>query len=380
MRHARLFGVTGLALAGLMWMPAVVVAQGTVGGQGFGYPVSQQSARAAGTAGALAPFDEVSPVNPATLALWPRPVLFMQFEPEYRSTSADGGEASTRLARFPLSGGAARIGRRGAVGISVSTYLDRTWETAAATREAIGGREVDFTTRFSSDGAINDLRAAFAWSFSGELRAGVAYHAYTGGNRMRIVWDFPDLEPFGDVDQSTDFSYSGSAYSAGVDFRTGDVGVAGYYRAGGDARVRANDTLVTEGNMPNHLGLAARYDGFRGSVVSAGWERVEWSRMQSLGSPDLRVRDGDRIALGLETIGPRIGNRATALRLGFSSRTLPFDAANSEATERLFSLGLGYVFGDSRGTANFAIQRAQREAGPARERAWLFALGFTLSP
>ena len=56
-----------LWLAGLILVPVVGAAQGTVGGQGFGYPAGQYSSRAAATAGALAPFDPMSPVNPAAI-------------------------------------------------------------------------------------------------------------------------------------------------------------------------------------------------------------------------------------------------------------------------------------------------------------------------
>ena len=355
--------------------------QGTVGGQGFGYPVTQQSARAAGSAGALAPFDQVSPVNPAELALWQRTVLFTHFEPEYRSSSIADAEVSTRLARFPLTGAAARLGSRGAIGVSFSTYLDRTWETAAVTRNVVGEREVDVTTRYASDGAINDVRVAGAWAFSDRLRAGAGYHVYTGGNRMSIAWDFPETEPFGDVEQSSTLSYGGSAVSLGVTWRAlRHINVAAQQRFGGSARVRVGDTLITKGEMPNHTGLAVQYDGIAGTLLAASWERIGWTAMRGLGSQDLRVRDADRISVGLETGGPRVASSLVALRLGFAQRTLPFDAAGSKVTERLFAFGAGYPFARGRGSANLALQRAHRDAGDARERAWLIALGFTITP
>jgi hypothetical protein len=308
-------------------------------------------------------------------------VLFTHIEPEYRTSSAGGASESTRLARFPLSGVATRVSQRAAVSLSVSTYLDRTWETAATNRSVVSGREVDITTRYASDGAINDVRAALAWAFSASLRAGVAYHAYTGGNRLTVGWDFPEEEPFGDVSQKTTLAYSGQAISAGVDWRPAQhVGVAAYQRIGGSARVRSGDTLIAEGEMPDHTGLAVRYDGLTGTVLAAGWERIGWTAMRGLGSPDLRVRDTDRFSVGIETAGPRLSGTPVAVRLGFSQRTLPFDAAGSEVSERTISLGAGYPFARGRGTVSVALQRANREAGAARERAWLVALGFTISP
>jgi hypothetical protein len=82
----------------------------------------------------------------------------------------------------------------------------------------------------------------------------------------------------------------------------------------------------------------------------------------------------------VETGGPRVANTVVAVRLGFAHRTLPFDAAGSKVTERMFTVGAGYPFARGRGSANVALQRAHRDAGDARERAWLIALGFTITP
>jgi hypothetical protein len=365
-------------------------AQGTIGGQGFGYPTGQMSARAAGTGGALAPFDAMSPVNPASLSGWlaelredrgQRSALFFHLEPEFRSTSTPGASASTRVSRYPLSGIATQIGSRLAAGLTISTYLDRTWETAASGVDTVGSEEVAVTTRFASNGAINDLRAAFAWSFSPAVQVGLGYHVYTGENRLGITWDFDNNESLGDVTQSSTLAYSGSAVSAGAEFRFGSRGaVTGYGRIGGAARMHIGDTLVARGDMPSHYGVAAHYDGLAGTVFAAGWERIEWTAMSGLGTTELAVRDGDRLSLGVQTRGPTVGGTPMFVRAGIARRTLPFDAAGGEVRETLISLGSGFRIPQQRGNIDITLQRALRSAGDARERAWLVSIGLAIYP
>lgn len=370
-----------LAACALVAMPAA--AQGTLGGQGFGYPAGQYSSRAAASAGALAPFDALSPVNPAA-ATWQRGVLFFHLEPEFRSTSVGGTNATTRVSRYPLTGVGTRIGTRGAASITASTYLDRTWETAASGLDSVGGEEVTVTTRYASSGAINDLRAAFAWAFGPSFRAGVGYHAYTGQNRLGITWDFPDNGSLGDVAQTSTLAYSGSAVSVGGEFRlVGRGAIAGYGRFGQSARLRIADTLVANGDMPSHYGVGARFDAIPGTLLAVAWERIEWTAMSGLGTTGMGVRDADRVSVGLETQGPTVGGAPSYLRAGVARRTLPFDAVGSEVRETLMSLGMGFTFtqgATSSTSIGIAVQRALRSAGSARERAWLISLGLAISP
>jgi hypothetical protein len=143
-------------------------------------------------------------------------------------------------------------------------------------------------------------------------------------------------------------------------------------------RLRANDTLVARADMPNHVGAALRYTGLRGTTFAAGWEKVDWSALRTLGTTDLDVRDTERLSFGLETTGPSVGNTPTFLRLGGFRRTLPFDALGSEARENGFSAGAGFAL--AFGNVDLSLQRAIRTAGSARERAWLLSIGLAISP
>ena len=65
--------------------PALAGAQGTLSGQGFGYPLGGLSARSLANGGAGGEFDPRSARNPASIALGPRSGLSFQYDPEFRS-------------------------------------------------------------------------------------------------------------------------------------------------------------------------------------------------------------------------------------------------------------------------------------------------------
>lgn len=370
-----------LLLAGLMLVPVVGAAQGTIGGQGFGYPAGELSGRAAATGGALAPFDPMSPVNPATTTAWKSNVIFFHVEPESRTTSLGGTRSSTNVSRFPLLGGGARISSHASIAITFSTYLDRTWQTVTNSIEHIGADSAPLATRYASNGAINDLRLAFGWTFSEKAHVGVGVHAYTGENRLNIAWDFPDTVPYGDVSEKSTLSYEGSAVSLGAEWRiVKHIELAAYGRAGGAARVTIGDTLISKANMPNHLGAGIKYDGVAGTVFSAAWEHIDWTRMRNLGSATLDVRDGDRISVGAETRGPSIAHVPVYIRLGASQRTLPFGALGSAVKENTFSAGVGYLLAKGLANLDIGMQHQRRSAGAARENAWVWTFGLAISP
>jgi hypothetical protein len=267
------------------------------------------------------------------------------------------------------------------VAVTFSTYLDRTWETVTSSEEHFGPDSVALATHYSSSGAINDLRLALGWTFSEALHVGAGIHAYTGENRLNIAWDFPDSVPFGDVKENSTLSYEGSAVSLGAEWRAlKHFELAAYGRAGRTARVSIGDTLLSRANMPNHLGLGLKYDGAAGTVISAAWERVDWSRMRNLGSSSLDVRDGDRISIGAESRGPSVAHIPVYIRVGASQRTLPFGALGSQVKEHTLSAGAGYVLAKGLANLDIGMQHQQRSAGAGRESAWLWTFGFAISP
>jgi len=100
-------------------------AQGNLSSQGFGYPAGGLSTHAEGLGGSIAENDALSPVNPAALSSWGRPGLYFQYDPEFRSVTANGQSDHTLTARFPLLAGALNIGSRFTLGVASTTLLDR---------------------------------------------------------------------------------------------------------------------------------------------------------------------------------------------------------------------------------------------------------------
>lgn len=371
-----------LAFAALM-LAAPLAAQGTLSTQGFGYHPGQISTRARATGGSLGEFDPTSALNPSALAWWERSGLVLEYAPEFRSVSTGDTRESATLARFPLSGAALAIGGRTIVGITLSTFLDRTWQTEQRGTHQFGDEAIPFDLDFRSTGAINDLRLAGAWTVAPALRVGVGAHVYSGSNRLDVFTQFDDtLGRVADFSQQSRLSYSGTAASAGVDWRphrSVAVGVSGRY--GGRLRAVRNDTTLGVADVPSRFGAALAYTGLTGAVLAVSAQYQNWSRMDRLGSSQLETFDGWDYGLGGEVRGPRWFGADVPLRVGVRRRTLPFGAAGGEVTETSVGFGAGFTLARGRAVADIGLVRAGRSApGDASERATTLSIGLTVRP
>src|SRR5450759_6033466 len=114
-------------------------AQGALSLQGLGYPAGGLSARAEGTGGGVADCDALSVVTPAAPAGVGSAALYLQYSPEFRRVTTASGSAATTTARFPLVVGVLPMGQSWTLGLSSSTFLDRSSETSLARVEVVGG-------------------------------------------------------------------------------------------------------------------------------------------------------------------------------------------------------------------------------------------------
>ena len=199
---------THLVAALLVAAASPVAAQGTLSTQGFGYHPGQISTRARATGGALGEFDATSALNPAALAWWERSGLTLEYMPEFRRVTTTSSSEDATIARFPLAGAGVAIGGRTILGITLSTFLDRTWETREQGTQQFADDEIPYELQFKSTGAINDIRVAGAWTLVPALRIGVGAHVYTGSNRLSIITIFDDTLA---ADRRTSRSRPGSA-------------------------------------------------------------------------------------------------------------------------------------------------------------------------
>ena len=371
-----------LLLAFLAVVPPLT-AQGTLSTQGFGYHPGQISTRARATGGALGEFDPTSALNPAALAWWERSGVVLEYAPEFRRVTTSDARETATVARFPLSGAAIAIGARTILGITLSTFLDRTWETVQRDTQPFADDQIPYELEFRSAGAINDIRLAGAWTASRALRVGIGAHVLSGSNRLRVLARFDDtLGRLADFSQQTRISYSGAAASAGVDWRPHrSIGVAASGRLGGTLRAVRGDTTLATADIPMRIGVGLAYTGFTGAVIAAGGEWQNWSKLDRLGSEQLTTFDGWDYGVGAEVRGPRLIGLDVPLRVGVRRRTLPFGASGAEVRETSVAIGWGFTIAAGRAVADVGVSRASRTTeGTASERATTLSVGLIVRP
>jgi hypothetical protein len=379
----RLFNLV-LVAAALAVHASTAMAQSTLSAHGFGYPPGQLSTRSVGAGGALGEFDPFSALNPSALSLWGPSGLYVQYDPESRQF--DPGplpSSSSRISRLGIASGAVRVGTRGVIGIGTSTLLDRTWGTSLRGEAQIGPDLVGFEESYRTSGSVNDLRLAGAYTFSPRFAIGVGVHAFPGENRLSVRRVFDDSLTFGAINEDFTLSYTGLGISGGFQFKpTSWLGIAASGRLGGTMTMRQADTRLAEAHIPDRFGVGIRFDGVTGLVLAARVDRAYWSAMDGLGTSDVTTFDAWEYGAGADIVGPRLSGTATALRVGFRTRTLPFGVIGSRVDEHAISGGFGFPIAGGRASVDMGIERLFRSAAgiDAKERAWHFSLGLALRP
>ena len=377
-----------LALVALLVAADSARAQGTLGGQGFGFAPGQLSTRALSTGGAIAQFDGQSPINPASLAGLLRTTIYLQYEPEYRQVDVDGASDGSRLIRYPVAAVTFPARRRLTMGLSASTLLDRTWTSSFAFTTPVTDGTAEASGTYASSGAINDLRLAAAWGTGGPLRIGAGLHAITGQNRLVVngLFVFPDSLGTGPLSERSVLSYGGYAASAGVDWRpTTVLSIAAMALKGGTLRSYRNDSSLTSARVPDRLSAGVGYTGLSGASIAMNADWQGWSSLQSLRDPrasTLRAFDAWGVSLGAELDGPSWFQQTVPVRGGLRYRHLPFGAGDAQVRELAVAGGLGIPVARGRGGLDIGVQRAARSANgiDARETAWTLSVGLTVRP
>jgi hypothetical protein len=359
-------------------------AQGALSLQGLGYPTGGLSARAEGTGGGLADFDALSLVNPSTLAGVGSAALFFQYSPEFRRVTAGSSSAKTTTARFPLVVGVLPMGQQWTLGLSASTFLDRSSETSLVRRQVVGGLldTVSVTERNRVLGAINDVRLALAWAGSPVFRIGVGAHVFAGSNRINFAQLFPDSARYISTSQSGRISFAGFAGSLGIEYHPARaIGFALAGRKGGNLTAQSGDTTIGSGRLPDHYSASVIYEGIPGASISARVAHDAWSSLGSLLSANTQAFDGWDTGVGIEATGPRLLQRIITLRLGGRVRTLPFGFNGEKVSEKSFTAGFGAPLARNRASFDFSIQQANRTAGgDVKEKGLMMSFGLRVSP
>jgi len=356
-------------------------AQGNVSTQGFGYPPGQISAAAAALGGGPAETDGQSALNPASIAAWIRPGVYFEYAPEFRSVTANGQTDHTTTSRFPLVAGAITIGSRLTAGVSVSTLLDRTWETTRSGFDHFASDSVQFTENFKVSGAIDDVKPGFSVAVLRSLWIGMAADVYSGDNNLTIKRTSQDttVQTFS---QTSRLSYSGIGASGGIMWQPGSflaIGVSG--RLGGRLTAFRNDTVLTRATAPKRAGAGVTFTGLPGVVLAFRTDWEGWSSMNGLGQPGLAVTNTWDYGGGAEFRGPVALGEPVALRIGYRRRGLPFLVDSSKVTETSYSAGFGFLLSQGRSRLDFTLVRASRSGLPGvTEHAWTAEFGVMVRP
>ncbi len=365
-------------------LPCALRAQGTLSTQGFGYPTGGLGTRALGAGGALGDVDPVSTSNDAALSLFNGSALYFQAEPEYRRISVGSASERTTIARYPLVTAAFPVSQTLFMGLSVSNFLDRSFETTTRSSQLLNGVAVGSTNRFRSDGALGDVRLSASWIPRSWLRVGVGAHAITGDNRLANLQTFDDSLSYARLGDTSTVGYTGSAYSAGVILSSERYGgLSAAYRAGSHLSLKRGDTTLMAANVPDRASVSAVFLGLRGAALAVRTSHESWTQMRSLGSQALRVQDTWDTSVGADVLGPRFLGQGLQLRAGYRWRDLPFGTSTSFVRERSYSIGAGTVLSRGRAALDVAGIRAMRDAASTsgvQENAWTLSVGVTVRP
>ena len=356
-------------------------AQGAISLQGLGYPPGQFSARSEGTAGGIADFDALSLTTPASLAGVATSALYFQYSPEFRKVTTPSGSASTLTARFPVIAGVLPLGTNWTLGLSSSTFLDRSFETSLERTQPVGTDNVTMTERTKVLGGIDDIRLGLAFSNSPVFRMGLGAHVFSGGSRITFSRLFPDSAIFISSSQQERISYVGFAGSVGVEFHPSRaIGFALSGRKGGSLRAEAGDTTLGTGNVPDHYSGSVIFEGIPGAAISVRVAHDAWSSLGSLSATGVKAFDAWDTSVGAEATGPRLVSRVIVVRAGARFRTLPFGYNGEKVSENAFAFGLGVPLTRDRATLDLSLQRASRSVADIQERGFILSFGLRVSP
>ena len=382
--RARALGLAVLAVAALCGRAE---AQGSVFGlRGLGFLSRGESARSAATGGALDLMDPEMSANPAALARFRSVAGWAVAAPTSRTFTGPSGSADLATVRFPLFGFAAVLPSRGAIGVSISDYLDRTWTiTRQDTIPNLRGVSEAFTDAGRSIGGVSDMALGGGLLVSDRVMVGAAFHYYLGSARLMTQRLF-DTTATGLLysqlleESITDFRGFGGAL--GVIAALGRLDVAASARLNGRLRSANTTGQVATTQLPAQLGASLRLQVVSGVYLSGAAQYAGWGAANAdlVAAGKDGARDVWALGAGAEVLSTSVFGIRTPLRAGYRWRQLPFLSLGHGIDESAVSGGIGLSLANERTTVDLTFERGSRSTGAEREAFSTLFVGLTVRP
>jgi len=335
---------------------------------GLGTPGRFESVRSRATAGAFAAFDPLSSLVDAALGWADHLTISTGSATSYRAIEFPGSRTWTRATRFPVLGLSGSIGHGITLGGGFATYLDKSYDISTRDTVDIRGVPVPVIDRYTSDGAVSDVRVSAAVRISPKLFVGAGAHLLTGSARVRAGRDFQDSS-YIDTFEASELTYDGFGASASViAVPLPSLSVAAFVRSDTRLRARENGTLLSRNDLPTTVGAALRWQPEAAATLAASVVSQSW------GSAGANAYSTVNWSVGAEV------GRGMPLRLGVRGGHLPFGPGGRAPSEFGIAGGTGFRFSEGRGLIDLSLEHLSRNGVGLREKVWTFLVGFTVRP
>jgi hypothetical protein len=380
-------------LAAMLAVSAAPVAgQSLFNSSGLGLPLESIDgrARALGNVGLGLSGPSLLPTDPAAAARLVLPTGVLVAQPVWADASSGGDTNYFRGTRFPLVAAAYPL-LDGVVSLHFSSLLDQDFSGVRDIDYTFGGQQVVARDAYQQSGTVSSMNVGYARMLGEVTSVGVTIGRYTGSvDRTLVRTISADSTTTASVlpyVSAGSWSYGGYLVTAGAATRLVDlvnVSASVTWSTNLDAEA-SSSTTTGDGSydIPLQLRFGASADLAPGLTLSASAARADWSGVQG----DLVSGDQARATLaygaGLELNQARLLGRPAPIRLGYRHSDLPFSIGTSEASERIYSGGLGLVLTQTGevvlASLDLGFERGRRSAGSLTENFWRGTLSLKLS-
>lgn len=381
-----------LVLFAFQALVPAAAAQSIFNSAGLGYPVAGVDPRVTvlGGSGVGLFEDVVVPGYPAGAADVRLPTFTASLQSTWGTPEQGGLEGDLQGNRFPMVGVAYPVRGAGVATLTFEGVLDQRWRVSRVGSVQLSGEDVTIVDRFTSDGGVAAVRLGWGQRLGADLAAGVTVGYHLGSARRRFSRSFDTLAVGSQVSafsQEGRWRYSGPTASAGFLWDVAEIA-----RVGGnlvwsgtlDGTPEGGDALEgREVDLPLRLQAGASVVLAPELSLSAGVSYADWSDAADDLVSGVTTGAAWHLGVGIEWEGPRLRGRDFPVRLGYRRSDLPFSLEGSDATESVFSGGMGITLAQVEefplARIEAALERGTREDDTLSERFWRASVSLRVS-